>query len=100
MAIAAGGDPYDDCAYTLALKSDGTVVAWGDGDIPAGVGGLNNIIAIADGADHALAVRSGPPTPVITVQPADQYQIAGGTVTFTAEGEGVSKLNRNVPFIT
>ena len=38
--------------------------------------------------DH-LAVRTGWPTPVITLEPADQYQIQGGNTAFTAKGEGL-----------
>ncbi len=90
VAIAAGGDPLDDTAYSLALKSDGAVVRWGEGE-PAsdGVGGMSNVIAVAAGADHALAIRTGPRTLVITLEPTDQYQIAGGNVTFAARGAGL-----------
>jgi hypothetical protein len=54
MATSAGGD------YALALKRDGTVVAWGlsiygAANVPAG---LTNVISIAAGIDHALAVVS------------------------------------------
>ena len=53
-AIAAG---FED---SLALKSDGTVYAWGDNNfgetnVPAG---LNGIIAIACGDNHDLALKS------------------------------------------
>ena len=89
VAIAAGGDPETDTAYSLALKSDGTVVAWGDSDVLDPVGGLNDVIAIGAGVSHALAIRTGPPTPVITLEPSDEYQIAGGNVTFTAKGVGL-----------
>jgi hypothetical protein len=89
VAISAGGDPPSGEAYSLALKSDGTVVAWGDDEAADPVGGMSNVIAIANGADHALAVRTGPATPVITFEPTNQYQIAGGSVTFTARGAGL-----------
>lgn len=53
VAIAAGDD------FALALKADGTVVAWGDNGygqttIPSG---LTDVVAIAAGARHALALR-------------------------------------------
>lgn len=89
VAIAAGGDPYNDSSYSLALKQDNTVISWGSGEVVTPLGGMSNVIAIANGADHALAIRSGPRTPVITLQPTDQYQIGGGNVTFTAKGAGL-----------
>jgi len=54
VAIAAGSD------HSLALKADGTVVAWGyDGygqtDVPSG---LTKVVAIAAGADHSLALKA------------------------------------------
>jgi alpha-tubulin suppressor-like RCC1 family protein len=65
IAIAAGG------AHALALKSDGTVLAWGTnerGQIGDGtnerrseavlVKGVNNIVAIAAGKTHSLALKS------------------------------------------
>ena len=52
-AIAAGG------GHTLALKSDGTVWAWGDNTFkPVQVTGLFGVIAIAAGANHSLAIRN------------------------------------------
>jgi alpha-tubulin suppressor-like RCC1 family protein len=95
VAIAAGGDPAAstypalDTAYCLALKSDGTVVAWGDSDVLDASSRLNDVIAIGAGTDHALAIRSGPATPVITLEPTDQYQLPGGNVTFAARGAGL-----------
>ena len=64
-AIAAGE------SHALALKADGTVVAWGfnafgqlgDGtsssrNTPAAVSGLSNIVAIAAGTRHSLALSA------------------------------------------
>ena len=66
-AISAGGIGF----HSLALKSDGTVVAWGynsngqlgngtttDSLTPVPVSGLTNVIAIAAGARHSIALRS------------------------------------------
>ncbi len=66
VAIAAGGN------HSLALKSDGTVLAWGrdnagqlgndlaleDKPKPVSVSGLTNIIAISAGYAHSLALKS------------------------------------------
>lgn len=54
VKIAAGG------YHSLALKSDGTVVAWGENafgqtDVPSG---LNDVVAIAGGTFHSLALKS------------------------------------------
>jgi Regulator of Chromosome Condensation (RCC1) repeat protein len=55
VAIAAGPN------HALALKGDGTVVAWGYGgvggatDVPAG---LTNVVAITAGATHSLALKA------------------------------------------
>src|SRR5258705_302787 len=48
--------------YSLALKSDGTIVAWGNNEydqstVPAG---LNGVVAIATGLDLSLALIAGP----------------------------------------
>jgi hypothetical protein len=86
VAIAAGGEN----SYSLALKRDGTVVTWGTGAPSAPVGGLNQVIGMAAGGDHALAIRTGPATPVIPVEPTSQYFLtAGGNVTFTTRGAGL-----------
>ena len=89
VAIAAGGYPSGNAAYSMALKSDGTVVTWGYDEPAAPVGGLNNVIGIAAGAYHALALRTGPPTPVITLEPVDVYQVQGSNAVFTARGAGL-----------
>jgi alpha-tubulin suppressor-like RCC1 family protein len=54
VAIAAGAN------HSLALNSDGTVVAWGDNSfgqsrVPAG---LNAVLAISAGPGDSLAVKS------------------------------------------
>ena len=54
MAIAAGS------SHGLALRSDGTAVAWGDnyyGQATVPVG-LSNVVAIAAGSYHSVALRN------------------------------------------
>jgi hypothetical protein len=55
VVAIAGGD-----SHSLALKSDGTVVAWGyntDGQCSAPAG-LSGVVAIAGGNMHSLALKS------------------------------------------
>ncbi|MDR1710660.1 MAG: hypothetical protein LBR58_02185 [Propionibacteriaceae bacterium] len=64
IAVAAGAywvlggedDPEIYAGQSLALKSDGTVVAWGSGPQPPK--GLKDVVAIAAGDRHALALKS------------------------------------------
>lgn len=90
IAIAAG------TAYSLALKSDGTVWIWGfrptdDGGyeavIPEKVSGLSNITAIAAGVLHSVALRSD------GVALSWGFNIEGGlgdgTYTFRSDTVGV-----------
>jgi hypothetical protein len=88
VAIAAGGF-YGVSGYTMVLKKDGMVVTFGENKAAAPLGGLNHVIAIGGGYDYGFAIRSGPPTPVITLEPVDQYLLAGGNATFSAKGQGL-----------
>ncbi len=64
-SVSAGG------SHSLALRSDGTVWAWGDNtygqlgdgttqtrDVPVRVAGLANVVEVSAGYDHSLARRS------------------------------------------
>lgn len=51
VSVAAYGD------YSLALKSDGQIVAWGR-DFPAIPHGLSNLVAIAAGNNYCLAITT------------------------------------------
>ena len=52
VAVAAGA------SSSMALKSDGTVVEWGDAWMGTAPAGLSNVVAIARGTGHALALKS------------------------------------------
>ena len=72
IAITSGGAlGVDTNSHNLALKSDGTVWAWGsnsdgqlgdgtdiDRNTPVQVGGLSHVIAIAGGGAHSVALKS------------------------------------------
>jgi hypothetical protein len=85
MQIAAGG------SHSLALKYDGTVVAWGynnngQSSVPAGLSGVTQI---AGGGAHSLALKSdgtvvawgynGYGTSTVTLGLSGVMQIAGGS---------------------
>ena len=102
VAIAAGGDlfaedlyfyPAAETAYSLALRSDGSMVVWGNGPVSDLPGGMTGVFAIAGGSFHSAALRTGPLTPVFIEQPVDQYQVAGGSVTFSALGLGAAQIS-------
>jgi alpha-tubulin suppressor-like RCC1 family protein len=56
MAVAAGND------HSLALKTDGRVVAWGDGSNglrPVPLAAQSGVVAVAAGVYHDLAQWAG-----------------------------------------
>ncbi len=63
----------------MALRSDQTVVVWGDLDEPPP--GLGGVTAIASGHEHGLALRSGLLLPFIVQQPNSQYAWPGANLT-------------------
>lgn len=54
VAIAAGGFWG---THTLALRGDGSVVAWGDSPAATVPAGLTNVVAIAAGHQHGLVLK-------------------------------------------
>ena len=75
-------------ASSLTLMNDGSLFAWGDNtygqtNIPVG---LSNVVAIAAGANHFLAIVSSPP--VITSLSSNQTNYSGTANTFTVAALG------------
>jgi hypothetical protein len=84
--VAAGDD------YSLALKSDGTVVAWGgngEGQIPVPEG-LNNVYKIAAGPSHSLAIRTRRPR--VLAHPRDTTATVGQVAIFEVSATGGESL--------
>ncbi len=89
--IAAGG------YHTVALKNDGTVVAWGwngfgQTTVPAGLGGVT---AIAAGVYHTVALVGIvlPVVPSITRHPTNQIAKVGTNILLSAVAQGSSPLS-------
>jgi alpha-tubulin suppressor-like RCC1 family protein len=85
VTIAASG------YHSMALTKDGAVVAWGDMASPAFL--QSNVIAIATGLGHGLALRSGRQTPLILKSPFGRPELPGTNVTFTALGLGLAEVH-------
>lgn len=74
VQVAAGGSDRGQETFGLALKNDGTLVAWGANDfgqtnVPAG---LSNVVALAAGYSHSLALKADG-TVVNWGESADRY---------------------------
>jgi alpha-tubulin suppressor-like RCC1 family protein len=97
VAIAAGK------SHSLAIRSDGTVWAWGSNWIgqlglgtidgyphatPLAVPGLAEAVAIAGGRGHSLAI--GRASPTTGVESFNAAIPAGGTVTTDVENDGAT----------
>ena len=79
VAIAAGG------YHSTALKKDGTVVMWGDMELPGYQ--VNQIIGIGGGVSHALALRAGrlrPPVFIFQSSATNLVTIYGKPVALSA----------------
>ena len=91
VAIATGGNPLNTTNYqpwSIALLRDGTIAKWGSGAVAENSDSFDNIIAIAGIGPHALALRTGPNTPVATVTPALQYKLHGSSATISCSANG------------
>jgi hypothetical protein len=84
----------------VALKKDGTVVAWGSYcisedvyfDLSSVPPGLANVGGIAAGASHSLAVV-GDGSPLLVRQPVAQTVYSGETVTLESLATGAEPLS-------
>ena len=89
IASAAGGMDNGFAGYTvhsLALKNDGTVVAWGSNNygqtnVPAG---LTGVIAVAAGHRHSLALKSNGTVVVWGDNSQGQTNVPAGLAGVTA----------------
>jgi alpha-tubulin suppressor-like RCC1 family protein len=81
-ALAVGG------AHRLALRKDGTVLAWGSNPYgQASVGGWNNIIAIAAGPYHSLGLKSNGTVLATGLDPYTQPPIGlSNVVSLSSQG--------------
>jgi alpha-tubulin suppressor-like RCC1 family protein len=96
VAIAAGGGVLNgtNSAYSLALKSDGTLVVWGGGSaLNLSAATVEGVLNLGAGVSHTVAVCAGRWTPLLVTQPASQYQVAGGAVSFTARAFSLAPLS-------
>lgn len=94
VAIATGGNPLNttnSSPWSMALCKDGTVMKWGSGSVVENSDSFDHVIAIAGIGAHALALRTGPSTPVCIVTPAVQHTITGGSATFSCEATGFGR---------
>ena len=84
VAISLGGQ------FALALKSDGTVTAWGSNskgqtNVPTG---LNGVVAISAGGSHALALKSDGTVVAWGDNSTGQSTVPGGLFGITAVEAG------------
>jgi len=81
-AIAAGD------FHSLALRADGTVIAWGERagtNVPTG---LTNVVAVAAGATHSLAVKSDTTVVAWGTNDIGQFRVPFGLSNVVAVAAG------------
>jgi hypothetical protein len=84
--------------HDLALKADGTVVAWGNDGFGEATPppGLNQVQAIAAGGFHSLAVTTANGPISVSVSPSAPNLNIGGAVQLTATAEFVDGSSQTV----
>ncbi len=84
-SIAAGA------YHSLALKTDGTLIAWGQNYVQTQVpAGLNQVVAMAGGNAHSLVVTTDTTAPetTITGQPSNPTNSPSATFSFASSEAG------------
>ncbi len=83
MAIAAGE------VHSLALKSNGSIVGWGDtSPLPAG----NDFVAIAAGEGYSLVIREPGPGELMLIKPNGGESVCRGELSDETAGRLLSAL--------
>ena len=108
MAIAAGNNFDQSQAYSLVLRSNGLVTAWGANTFVTNVpSAVSNVVAIAAGSIHALALLSGDGLPIITRQPvggtafsSNQFTLSASVASQTPVSYAWSLNGTNIPNAT
>jgi len=87
-AIAAGN------MHSLALKSDGTVVGWGNTGLATPPAGLSGVVAIAAGGVHSLALQLQSPQQQATTLVGQVQALVPGTLTQNQADALINKLEQ------
>ncbi|QYM79529.1 immunoglobulin domain-containing protein [Horticoccus luteus] len=78
--------------HALVARTDGSVVGWANSNVPQTTppANLANVIAVAAGNGHELALRdaSGGKAPVILTQPRDQTVVEGTATILSVNASG------------
>lgn len=93
VSAVYAGDGYP-LGYSVALKPDGSVIAWGQLSQAVVPGSATNVYAVVAGRNSVMGIRdaSGDTVPQVSTQPVDITAHTGQTVTLsvTAEGSGLA----------
>ncbi|MCX5636930.1 MAG: hypothetical protein NTX52_04450, partial [Planctomycetota bacterium] len=101
VAIAAGGATVcflsgacGTIGYSLALKSDGSIVGWGDnGYGQASPPDGNDFVSIAAGEYHSLAIREQGPAELMLIQPNVGEKLIADRI-YTIEWQSSGSINQ------
>ena len=93
-AVALAASPGSDYHISVVLRKDGTAVGGGFNFYggPLVPPGLTNLVAIAAGSGHNLALVGGGP-PFVGTPLADRTAVANGTAVFYAQATGAWPLS-------